>query len=257
MAVEHFRDMLLPVSKMKYMAWRLTGARQPIRLALRSKQTIQVRPLTTTDYGVAYEVFMMGVYEHSWLPTNAKRIVDLGGNVGYSVLWWAARYPEASITVYEPLPEHVDAITDHVQLNGLASRVVVRPVAVGPRTGQAVLESAGARSVLNSEGAGPTVEVVDFFAENQTGRIDVLKIDIEGSEHALLADERFGQVTFGLLVMEWHATAGVPDAGAACAARLTALGCEVHERTDHHDGSGMIWARRIESSGASGASVTT
>ena len=108
------------------MGWRLTGARRRIRLELRSSQTIQVRPLTTTDYGVAYEVFVLGVYEHPWLPSQARRIVDLGGNVGYSVLWWAARYPEASIRVYEPLPEHVQVVASHIQLNDLASRVIVR-----------------------------------------------------------------------------------------------------------------------------------
>ena len=246
MLVEHFRNTLSPVSTVKYLAWRLTGARKPIRLAMRSSQTIQMRPMSTTDYGVAYEVFALGVYEHAWLPRSAKRIVDLGGNVGYSMLWWAARYPEASIAVYEPLPEHVEAIASHVQHNGLSSRVIVRPVAVGSQAGHAVLESAGARSALTPDGAGVPVPVVDFFAENQDDRIDVLKIDIEGSEHALLADERFAKLTFGLLVMEWHATSAVPDARAACAARLTALGCEVDDRTDHHDGSGMIWARRAE-----------
>lgn len=245
MIVERFRDALTPASKWKYLAWRLTGARRPIRLALGSSQTIQIRPLATTDYGVAYEVFVLGVYEHPWLPDRANRIVDLGGNVGYSVLWWAARYPEASIRVYEPLPEHLEAIGSHVQLNHLGARVVVRPVAVGSQNGSAILKSAGARSALSPEGAGVPVSIADFFAENQNDRIDLLKIDIEGSEHTLLADERFSTLKVGLLVMEWHNTTAVPHARDSCTARLQGLGYEVDNRVDHLDGSGMIWARPI------------
>jgi FkbM family methyltransferase len=185
----------------------------------------------------------MGVYDHPWLPASADQIVDLGGNVGYSVLWWAARYPAASITVYEPLPDHVSAIETHVGLNGLSSRVAVPPAEVGVRPGPAVLQPAGARSVLCDDGAGISVPVEDFFARHRGMSIDLLKIDIEGSEHALLADDRFATLDIRLIVMEWHDTQAVPDARASCAVRLAALGFEVDDRVDHHDGSGMIWAR--------------
>lgn len=244
MIVERFRDALTPGSKWKYLAWRATGARNAIRLHLRGSQTIQMRPLAaTTDYGVAYEIFVIGVYDHPWLPSAAAQIVDLGGNVGYSVLWWAARYPAASITVYEPLPDHVGAIETHVRLNGLSSRVAVRPAAVGISAGHAVLQPAGARSVLSDDGAGISVPVVDFIARHQGRPIDLLKIDIEGSEHALLADDRFATLDVRLIVMEWHDTQAVPDARASCAARLAALGFEVDDRVDHRNGTGMIWAR--------------
>jgi hypothetical protein len=52
------------------------------------------------------------------------------------------------------------------------------------------------------------VDVVDIFDELSDRAIDILKIDIEGSEHPLLADPRFAKLRVRFLVMEWLVTTG-------------------------------------------------
>ena len=116
--------------------------------------------------------------------------------------------------------------------------------AVGVRSGDAILVPSGARSVLRTAGDGIRVPVVDLLDQLAGVPIDVLKIDIEGSEHPLLADDRFGTLRVGVLVMEWHNTAAVPQARLACKALLEAAGYEVQDGADAHDGAGVFWARR-------------
>jgi hypothetical protein len=91
--------------------------------------------------------------------------------------------------------------------------------------------------------------VVDLLDELAGVPIDVLKIDIEGSEHPLLADDRFRTLRVGVLVMEWHDTAAVPQARLACQALLEAAGYEVQDGEGAHDGAGVFWARRAAGAG--------
>jgi hypothetical protein len=103
----------------------------------------------------------------------------------------------------------------------------------------------GARSVLRTTGEGIPVSVIDALDAMSNVQIDILKVDIEGSEHALIADDRFVQLQVGVLVMEWHDTAAVPHARRDCRARLEAAGYEVQDGSDSQDGSGVLWARRV------------
>jgi FkbM family methyltransferase len=244
-APRRFSDLLTAASRVRYILWRLVGWPAAVVVRLRDGLRLTMRRFPrTTDYGVAYEIFYHRVYAHPWLPAKAATIVDLGGNVGYSMLWWSRQYPDARIVVYEPMPEQAGLIATHVRLNGLESRVTIHAAAVGVRSGDAILVPSGARSVLRTAGDGIRVPVVDLLDELAGVPIDVLKIDIEGSEHPLLADDRFATLRVGVLVMEWHNTAAVPQARLACKALLEAAGYEVQDGADAHDGAGVFWARR-------------
>jgi hypothetical protein len=94
--------------------------------------------------------------------------------------------------------------------------------------------------------------VIDLLDALAGVPIDVVKIDIEGSEHLLLADSRFATLRVGVLVIEWHNTAAVPQARLACKALLEAVGYEVQEGADAHDGTGVFWARRAAPALSSG-----
>jgi FkbM family methyltransferase len=252
-APRRFADLLTAASRVRYILWRLVGWPDALVVRMRDGLRITMRRFPrTTDYGVAYEIFYHRVYQHPWLPTAATTIVDLGGNVGYSMLWWSTRFPDARIVVYEPMPEQAGLIATHVRLNGLESRVTIHAAAVGVQPGEAILVPSGARSVLRNAGDGIRVPVVDLLDELAGVPIDLLKIDIEGSEHPLLADERFGALRVAVLVMEWHNTAAVPQARLACKARLEAAGYEVQDGADAHDGAGVFWARRAVGVGSPG-----
>jgi FkbM family methyltransferase len=133
-------------------------------------------------------------------------------------------------------------LRENLRRNGLKGRVVVHPAAAGVREGRMFLSDQGMSSRVSSAGrpGDLSVPVVDFFEEVGDGPIDLLKIDIEGSEYALLADARFAQLSVHTLVLEWHPTPDFPgdSGGAWCRERLAAAGYVVEEH------KALLWGWR-------------
>jgi FkbM family methyltransferase len=117
-------------------------------------------------------------------------VLDVGANLGwYSLL--AARLG-AHVIAVEPDPRTVPYLRANLERNGLHDRVSVRPVAVGDRVGQITLHLTGGAaqsSTAHDEGADARVDVdlmtVDALAPSPA-TIDVMKIDVEGAEVAVL-----------------------------------------------------------------------
>ena len=97
--------------------------------------------------------------------------------------------------------------------------------------------------------------MVDVLELLRNQKIDILKMDIEGSEYEILADERFADLDIGAIVMEWHTPPGETRGKAWCDDRLRALGYEV-EDIFNKPSYGMMWARRTASPALRRAAVS-
>lgn len=164
----------------------------------------------------------------------ARRIIDVGANVGYSVLWLAGRFPTARIQAFEPVPEHVTFLRKAIAANDLNDRVSLYAVAVGTRDQEAYISTQGLRSQLSCEN-GPTrvrTQVVDFFERAGAEVIDILKLDCEGSEYDLLMDPRFANLKVRRLLLEWHTDQNRPHADQEIIARLHELGWQITRSTE-------------------------
>ena len=203
--------------------WRVLGMRSPINLRLKSGLRIALRSGSTTDYGVAFDVFWRGCYVSPEPVLQVSRIIDLGANVGYSCLFWCQQYPEAHVTAFEPHPAHLSAIAEHLAANHFSDRVKVVGAAAGVAESTAYLTDTGSSSTITNSPAGFAVPIVDVF-KTLDGPIDLLKIDIEGGEYGLLADERFGSVQARTVVVEWHKSDAHPDGREWCQERLQKFG---------------------------------
>jgi FkbM family methyltransferase len=129
----------------------------------------------------------------------APRIIDCGGNVGLSALWFARAHPGAHITVYEADPRTAEALEANVRAWRLRGVDVVR-AAVSDQDGQVSFVTEGTTSGYVSHnasydgGAVVSVESVRLAgriladAERGAGPVDLLKMDIEGSEYAVIRD---------------------------------------------------------------------
>jgi FkbM family methyltransferase len=238
---------LTPSSFVRYARWRGTGRPGDIRVRLRDGMTAIVRG-RGPDYCTLSEIYFQRQYDPPvTLGGEPRTIVDVGANVGYSCLWFLARYPRARITAFEPLPAHVVQLRAQLELNHAGERVTVVAAAAGTRAGSARFVEDGPGSHLADDAAPGAIEVpvVDWFDHLPEGSIDLVKLDIEGAECDLLADERFPAVAARsrAVVVEWH----TPRAGRGgrdwCADRLAAAGLVVRdgERYDH---AGMLWGLR-------------
>lgn len=131
------------------------------------------------------EIFVQKIYD---IGTNVtpKTIVDLGSNIGLSVLFFRSRYPMAKIYAYEPDPENFKRLIEHTKK---IPNLYLYPCAVSDHTGETVFYVSCKRkdssSILKRETEAEKIKVrscriIDI--EKMVGVIDLLKFDIEGAE---------------------------------------------------------------------------
>lgn len=132
-------------------------------------------------------------------------IIDCGSNVGVSVIYFKSLYPQATIWAYEPDRKIFGNLTDNLMLNNVANvNVHNKAVWLHEDGVEFAAEGADGGSVY-AEGPKTRVETVRLKnILNNADEVDLLKIDIEGAELAVLADcnEALRKVKF--LFVEYH-----------------------------------------------------
>jgi FkbM family methyltransferase len=122
---------------------------------------------------------------------------DVGANLGFFALLGALMTgPEGRVIAFEPAPDNADAVRHNASINALHNVEVVEK-AVAERTGEARLQVVDDQSwsKLEAYGAHPGTEQVitvpivsldDALADGELPPPDVIKIDVEGAELAVL-----------------------------------------------------------------------
>jgi FkbM family methyltransferase len=152
------------------------------------------------------DIVLRGDYNFA-AHTERPVIVDAGANIGIATLAFKQAFPEARVVSIEPSPLAHGLLVRNVEQNRLTD-VSVHHGALASSGGTVRLrvdaDQAGLRSQVSS---GGEIEVPAFaLSELVSGRVDFLKLDIEGSEEAVLfelaAADRLRDV--GELVVEYH-----------------------------------------------------
>ena len=150
------------------------------------------------------------------MAQEAKTIFDVGANAGIYSLAALAVEPRADVHAFEPTPEIANRLRSTAKLNGL-DRLHVHEVAVSMRSGTANLNRCrgelGSNEGMNfiSEAAvtddGERVQTIDldqFCVDQSINEIDLLKIDVQGHEYAVLrgAEQLIGTGRISTIFME-------------------------------------------------------
>jgi FkbM family methyltransferase len=156
---------------------------------------ISVRMYPSSDDFVFDQIFIQHEYGAICdAVKNASLIMDLGANVGYASALFASRYPSARIVAVEPDPGNYKQCTDNLAPYG--PRVRALNGAVWARCSKLALARGGcdgrdwAVQVREAANGDANVEAWDMPALLElSGQeyIDILKIDIEGSEADVFA----------------------------------------------------------------------
>ncbi|HEX5387281.1 MAG TPA: FkbM family methyltransferase [Gemmatimonadales bacterium] len=169
---------------------------------------------------LAREIFEGGEYSFDCDKSDPV-ILDCGSHIGLAVAWFKRRFPRARIFAFEPDPETFRLLVANVAANGFEG-VELLNLAVSSRRGTARLfgdfgaaaPMASAHSLRQDWGTQRsdqwipvnTVPLADYIE----GRIDYLKLDIEGMEMEVMQSIEPRLHLVRALGLEFHGTG--PDA---------------------------------------------
>lgn len=160
------------------------------------------------------EIFTEHCY-YMEIEGRVEKILDLGGNIGLATLYLKKLYPEARVTVVEPFAENLKLLKKNVEENQLARVEIVEGAVVG-RGGEVELyadkSEGGWYSMVGIKRGGWTgkqeskkLKVISIKLGELVGEgVDLVKIDIEGAEEAVLAAEEGVLKRVGNIMLEYH-----------------------------------------------------
>jgi FkbM family methyltransferase len=250
-----------------------------VRIVIRHESVLAARRASaaTADVEILNEIFggTGGQYAYEPPPPLAaildanppRKVMDLGGNIGLFGAYVLSRWPNAALHSFEPDPANLRILTRVIAANELDGRWLVTDAAVATEAGKmtfvadlfaeshlatdiaadgSVMSNSPAledSSTAGRNGHEITVHTVDIFDEDHD--VELLKIDIEGGEWAILSDPRAPSLKADVLVLEWHARGcPEPDAHEAALRLVHAAGYSHLEEVEVGTYNGVLWAWR-------------
>jgi FkbM family methyltransferase len=143
------------------------------------------------------------------------RIVDCGANIGMSLLFFKKFFPNAEIIAFEPDEASFKLLEKNINENNL-SHVKIFRNAVGNKNGKLKLYTPGGFDGSPGSSIYRDLTHSKTFMESEIemiplsglklGKIDVLKIDIEGAEEKVFQDLVKNNILkkVGLINLEYH-----------------------------------------------------
>ena len=149
------------------------------------------------DYGsfimVFREIFMDGDY-YFVTDNPAPRIIDCGSNVGLSVIFFKKLYPDSRIIAFEPDEKTFGLLKRNVEANKLKNVTLINKAVYGQRGEMdfyynkdypgSVEMGAVKAPLLKDKKTVHTALLSEYITED----VDFLKLDIEGSEYAVIGE---------------------------------------------------------------------
>jgi FkbM family methyltransferase len=137
-------------------------------------------------------------------------IIDCGANIGMSVLYFKAIYPNAMIIAYEPDEDNFDMLQRNIECNNLKDITAVK-AAVWKEDTTLEFSSGGSQGSKIRNGIADEQNIVKVKAIRlaemiSNNEVDFLKIDIEGAEDVVIHDCAPYLDKVKNLFLEYHGT---------------------------------------------------
>lgn len=175
--------------------------------------SFHVRP-GTSDMAIFDEIFYS-----KYLPRDRsyRTVLDCGANIGCTVRYWKMLDPQCTVIAVEPDPENFELLRRNTEE---LSDVHCIQAGIWPSAGSLDLEKDGVghsavRTVLNNTGGTEALTIPGLLQRFGLERLDLLKIDIEGSELELFTQGDLawiGQVETIAIELHDHWRPGCGDA---------------------------------------------
>ena len=168
--------------------------------------------LTLADRDVVMQNIVRGECVGGRMPRSAKFIVDGGGYIGDSAAVFLSHYPESTCIVFEPSS---NAVLAEKNLAPYGSRAVVRRAMLGRNHGEFRIFEVGTGSkIFSTESGNGQLQVAtmdEVLRQSPSGKIDILKLDVEGAEYDILRPPTSWLTSVQCVVIELHGEAAHRD----------------------------------------------
>lgn len=176
----------------------------------RSGLTVRCRA-GSTDINEAVVVLSGLEYPRNYVAVaNGSVVFDIGAHIGSFCLYLSEvnRAVSYRCFAFEPFPANAALLRGNLSLNGLEGFEVIQ-AAVSDRDGTVHLSTAAdfdSISInLSGSACATSYRLSSFCRANDIHRIDLLKIDAEGSEYAILSEDgAFISETLRRGIIEYH-----------------------------------------------------
>jgi FkbM family methyltransferase len=168
----------------------------------------------SSDISVFSQIFISDEYSSLAILRDVKLIIDCGANVGYSSAYFLSKFPEADVIAVEPDKRNYELLNQDLSAYGnrvttIWSAIWSHKVGLKVCIGQSGDESEWATTVRECiENELPDLEAVDIATvlnQSNHDEIDILKVDIEGSESIVFSRNFESWINkVRLLVIELH-----------------------------------------------------
>jgi FkbM family methyltransferase len=244
----------------------------PTRVRRVGAYRFHTRRLTADEFYLR-DVVERGEYRRSGYEVRpGDTVVDVGANIGSFAIPAALASGTGRVIAVEPARDNLAMLLRNLAANG-ADRVTVEPVAIAATSGSMTLRhdpgntgghrlvgdffstTSGSEDAPAADASVETVTVVtlaELFRRHAVDRCDLLKLDCEGAEFAILAGLSPSLAArIARIVLEYHADdpASKSAAWATLAERLATLGFVIDWHVDFdRTRLGLLFARRVEDS---------
>jgi FkbM family methyltransferase len=163
-----------------------------VRVSIRGYPHPVYLRLGSSDVPTFDQIFIREQYSPAGnLDPAPQSMIDCGGNVGYSALYFLNRYPDLTAVVVEPEPANVEVCRRN--LSPYANRVRILQAGVWNHASRLALSGTGwgvhTREAMPGEtSSAEAIDLKSLIEGLPQQQVDLLKIDIEGSELVLFDD---------------------------------------------------------------------
>lgn len=196
-------------------------------------------------------VYLKGLPKGFVMPTKPV-IVDIGANVGYFGLYMLSQFPDARVFGYEPMPFNYNQLSKYQSEYSNHDWKNFNQAVADHSNGLTLFSStldqfSTMAGVFQADGRGEEIDVstltlVEVMETNELSHIDLLKLDCEGSEYAILynlSDDQFKKIQN--FCIETHPGQSGDQNHAALKVFLKKKGYALNDKMND-DGTGYIWA---------------
>ncbi len=169
------------------------------------RSTLHMRA-SMADKSSFREIFMKREYDVE-LEFPVRNIIDAGANIGFTTLFFANKYPDAKIISIEPDAANFNMLKKNT---GTYPRISVLQAALWMQSERVAIvdRSLGERGLMiGRQSAGEQIEGIsigNLIQRYGLEKIDILKVDIEGSEKEVFSGDTEWLNRTRCLIIELH-----------------------------------------------------